>query len=318
MLIVALARWGGVSAKDLGEAWDKLSWRALAAAFAIYAVQYGLRALRFWLLIPPSARPPYVCMLSVTSAYGMAALTLPAKLGEAMYIVYTSKAANLGPAEAIASLVVARLLDFATLFLGFGVACTALELAGVHPEIGWFGPLGGALLVLSIAVFALSARGDVLVRWLTRLTPALGLGRSMGASAILVLVGSLGSALRVAADDGRFWKAAIVSLPMWACVFLFCAVLGRGFGLPHTITIVEASFGASLAILTSLVPVSAFANFGTLETGWVLGFGVLGVSRDLAFATGTGLHVVQVVFAVALGLLGHVGMAMVSRRGPRA
>lgn len=313
-LIVALARWGGVSTKDLGDAWERLSWRALAAAFAIYAAQYGLRALRFWLLIPPLVRPPYTSMLSVTSAYGLAALTLPARIGEATYVVYSSKAGGLGTAEAVASLVVARLLDFATLFLGFGVSCIALDLAGLYPRFGWFGSLGGALLALSIAVFALSARGDLLVRWVAGCTRALGFGRSPRAAWVFDKVDGLGLALRAAAQDGRLWKAATVSLPMWACVFLFCAVLGKGFGLPDTISIADASFGASLAILTSLVPVSAFANFGTLETGWVLGFGVLGVPRDLAFATGTGLHVVQVVFAVALGLVGHLGMAMGSRR----
>jgi hypothetical protein len=64
-----------------------------------------------------------------------------------------------------------------------------------------------------------------------------------------------------------------------------------------------------LAILTSLIPVSAFANFGTLELGWVLGFGVLGIPRDLALATGLGLHAVQLVHIVALGLISHAVLA---------
>jgi hypothetical protein len=49
--------------------------------------------------------------------------------------------------------------------------------------------------------------------------------------------------------------------------------------------------------------------------GWVLGFGLLGVPRDVALATGTGLHLVQLANVVVLGVLGHVGMGLASRRG---
>gem|GEM_PF-3877678 len=72
--------------------------------------------------------------------------------------------------------------------------------------------------------------------------------------------------------------------------------------------------GSSLAILTSLIPVSAFANFGTLELGWVLGFGTLDVLHDLALATGLGPHAVQLVHFVSLGPISHAFLA--SQRNP--
>jgi hypothetical protein len=45
----------------------------------------------------------------------------------------------------------------------------------------------------------------------------------------------------------------------------------------------------------------------------VIGFGTLGVPRDLALATGTGLHLVQLANILVLGLLGHLGMGLFSR-----
>ena len=92
--------------------------------------------------------------------------------------------------------------------------------------------------------------------------------------------------------------------------------VARGLGIGEQVGLAEATFGSALAMVTSLVPLSAFANFGTFEAGWVGGFGLFGVARDTAVATGVGLHVVQLLHVVLLGVLGHVGMALWSRRNP--
>ncbi len=316
VFLAALMAWGGVSLADLAAVWSRASWSSLALAFAVYALQYALRALRFRVLVPPDARPGFACTLSVTAAYGMATLILPAKVGEATFVVYLNRAAGVSASRALAALVVARLLDFAALLFGFGVACVVLWSSGAHAELSWMRPLGPALLLGSALLFGLSARGDLVVRLATALSRSVGLTRHPRGARLIERLTGVGSALREAAQDGRVLRAAALSFPMWACVFVFCAILARGFGLPDTITFAQASFGASLAILTSLIPLSAFANFGTLEAGWVLGFGTFGISRELALATGTGLHLAQLAFAVALGLLGHIGMGLYSRRSP--
>lgn len=313
LLVAALMVWGGVAPAELARAWSAVAWPALAAAFAVYAVQYVLRAWRFHVLVPRAQRPSFACSLSVTAAYGMASLILPAKLGEATFVVYLNRAGRVSGPVALAALVVGRLLDLASLCLGFGAACLALACSGVASRYPWMWPACGVLLGASGVVFALSARGDLLVGLAARVSHFAGLARFERGRKLLARAEELGAALRSAAGEGRLVLAAALSLPMWACVFVFCALLAHGFGLPPSITFAEASFGASLAILTSVVPISAFANFGTLETGWVLGFGLFGVSRELALATGTGLHVAQLVFAVVLGLAGHAGMGLVAR-----
>jgi hypothetical protein len=73
-----------------------------------------------------------------------------------------------------------------------------------------------------------------------------------------------------------------------------------------------------MAMAMTMLPLSAFASFGTLEAGWVVGFGVVGVGRELALATGAGLHLVQLVNAVGLGVVGHVVMGMCARAGTGA
>lgn len=313
VLVAVLMAWGDVDLGELARTWAAIPAADLGLAFALYAVQYALRAWRFHVLVPAEQRPSYVCSLSVTAAYGMATLIVPAKLGEATYVLYLNRAGGVPALTALASLVVGRLLDLATLLLGFGLAALAVGIEGTTPLAGSTG-LGLALVLAGAGGILLAARGDLLValvRWCAAHT---GLERFERGRRLVARCNELGAALRASARGGRLLGAVLLSLPMWACVFAFCAVLAHGFGLPREIGFAEASIGASLAILSSALPLSAFANFGTLEVGWVFGFGLFGVSRELALATGTGLHLAQLAFALALGLAGHLGMGL-SRRG---
>jgi len=316
-LLGALMLLGGIGPRDLLAGLAKLSFRAYAAALGLHVALYALRALRFRLLLPAERRPGFGHLLAITSSYTMAALILPAKIGEATFVVYAGRVAGVPAAEATAVLLVSRLLDVATLALGMSLAALALWATGSWPQLPWLAPLGLLLLPVSIAVFFVSARGDLLVLWIDRGSRLLRLDRTRTGARLLALGDRLAVALRAAGSRQRLYGAALVSLPAWVCLFLFCAILAKGLGLPSEITFSEATLGTGLAITTSLIPLSAFANFGTLEAGWVLGFHALGVGNEVAYATGVGVHLVQLANAVLLGLLGHVGMAIGAGRERR-
>lgn len=313
-LLVPLALWGGVSADDLRATAARLSVETYLSALGLHVALYVLRAIRFHALFPPESKPSAGPFLAVCAAHTLAAFVLPAKIGEATFVLYANRVTRTPASAAVASLVVSRLLDMAVLALGFGIACITLHLWGGYRGIGWFVPVGVALVLVSAGVFVLSSRGDLVVElgaWIAR---RFRLQHTRAGAKLFEKTAALGVSLREAGADGRLVRAVLVSIPIWLVIFLFCAVLARGLGLSSATTLAEATFGASLAIVTSLIPISAFANFGTLEMGWTLGFGVLGVPRDLAVATGLGLHVVQLANVVALGVLGHVGMALAARR----
>ena len=73
---------------------------------------------------------------------------------------------------------------------------------------------------------------------------------------------------------------------------------------------VVTAFGSSLAVFTNLLPINAFAGFGTQETGWVLGFGLLGAPREAALASGLGVHFVQLIDVCLFGILGHLALGL--------
>jgi hypothetical protein len=105
----------------------------------------------------------------------------------------------------------------------------------------------------------------------------------------------------------------------WFGIFSFYLVLARGTGLEVVGGLPEAAFGSSLAVFTNMLPINAFAGFGTQETGWVLGFGLLGAPREAALASGLGAHCVQLVDVCLFGVLGHFALGLLpSARDGRA
>lgn len=316
MLLVPLWAYGGLELADLQNAWNRLTLDALLPALGLYAGMSLLRTVRFRSLIPPAERPRFVPLLGVTSAYTMAATVLPAKIGEATFVLYANRACGVPSASGLAALVVSRLLDLATLAGMFAVTCFALHVSNAYPGIPWFLAVGSLLAAISALCFFLSARGDRLVIFALTIVRWLGLERVRMGRTIVTRSEQVAGALRFAGGEGRLLSATLVSIPIWISIFLFCAVLGRGFGLPPTLSLSELAFGSALAIVTSLIPISAFANFGTLEAGWVIGFEMLGVPRDLGAATGLGLHVVQVGLCIVIGIAGHLIMGFSKRQDP--
>ncbi len=314
VLLVPLFLWGGVDVHDFERTWGKLTVGTYFSALGLHVAMYVLRTLRFQVLLPPEERPPFAPFMAVVSAYSMAAFVLPAKIGEATFVLYSNQVCGVSASSGIAALVVSRLLDLATLSGGFSIACFVLGASHTYPKIGWFVPAGAGLALVSVACFLLSARGDLLLRAVTSVVSKLGIARTGIGRKLLGMGAGVSAALRVAGGGKRLFAATLVSVPIWASIFLFCAVLARGLGLPESTTLAAATFGSSVAILTAQIPISAFASFGTLEAGWVLGFGLLGVPKDVAVATGLGLHIVQLFNVIVIGVIGHLVMGALRKR----
>jgi uncharacterized protein (TIRG00374 family) len=313
LLLALLMLWGNVDAADLWSTWKSLSLDVYLESLAIYVTIYVLRTIRFRILLPAAHRPSFAATFSINAAYQMAALTLPARIGEATFVVNASRVSDVPASEGLAALVVARVLDLATLALGLSIACFALFVSGDYPKLGWLPWCGAGSGLCALLLFLLSARSDYLLSIADRITRAFKLDRFRRGQKLLEITRKTAEALRRAGGRGPLVRSALISLPTWLCVFLFCALIARGLGLPPGTSLAQATLASAFAILMSLVPLSAFASFGTLETGWVLGFGLVGIDAKLATATGLGFHLVQLIDIVLLGVIGHVGMGLASR-----
>lgn len=309
-LLALLFHWGEVSLDSLKGTWRKLPVLVYLEALAVHVTIYALRTARFRVLLPPASRSTFGRVLGVSAAHNLAAYVLPAKTGEATLVLYLKKVCGVPGSEGLASLVVSRLLDLATLFGFLGLGCLYLRTTG-RLEHDWVGPLGGALVLGSAALFVLSARSDWLVPCLVMPVRLLHLGSTRLGAKLVGGATEVSSALRHAGGEGRLVRGALVSIPLWLGVFLFFLILAGGFGLQgEGIGPIESLFGASWAMLANLLPINGFAGAGTQELGWAAGFVQLGVERDVALSTGVGVHLVQLVNVVGMGVLGHLAMAV--------
>lgn len=318
VLLFVLTKLSGLSFGALFGAVGELDSRTYFSALGVHASIYLVRAARFRMLLPRDTRPGLLGVLSTSSAHNLAAYVLPAKTGEASFVVYLRALFGVPASQGLVSLVVSRLLDLTTLlalvavFLGLLIAGGMQSVAFLLPLVPLLalGALVGALFcawphVLSARVVGLlsrvklldGARGGKLRAKLEEVTAALetvSISRPGGAA----LLGG----------------ATAASLVIWLLVFSFYAVLARGAGLPADLSFPEAAFGSSLAVLFNLLPINGFAGFGTQEAGWQIGFSLVGVDSELALSSGVAAHLVQLFNVVVLGVLGHLGLGLLGQR----
>jgi uncharacterized protein (TIRG00374 family) len=315
LLLALLAYWGDVEPAEVVATCRRLPISTWALALAIHCGIYVARSLRFRILLPREQRPGLTPMLAIGAAHNLASYVLPARSGEASLVLYLRGTCGVAPGAAVASLVVSRALDLATLAGALSVVTLYLSFGEHWAVSSTAGMTAGTLLFAATLVFfSVSARGERLVGLVDGLSRLVRLDRTQIGARLHALSAGLADALTRTRGGGRLRASLGLSILMWTGVFLFYAVLARGFGLPEHIGLPEAAFGSSLAIMTNVLPINALAGFGTQETGWVLGFGLLGVDGDAAFATGVGVHLVQLANVVLLGILGHIGMGLIPGR----
>lgn len=314
-LLGLLMAWGGVSPREVWRTLRGLPAWMFALSFSIHLTVYGLRSARYLALIPRARRPGFWSMMSVSAAHNLASYVLPAKSGEATYVLYLKGVCGVPGTVGLASLVASRLYDFAVMCTTLGVATLFLS-HGEHWNLPtWSGlSFAGGILLAGLAFGVLALRGERVMGPLRLFLRTLRLDRTRAGRKLYDFSHRASEALRQARGDTSVPALLSLTALIWVGVFGFYAFLARGFGLPERIGPLEAIFGSGLATLSNILPINAMAGIGTQEAGWVLGFGVLGVERDQAFATGLAVHLVQLFNVVAMGVLGHLTMGLLPRR----
>ncbi len=316
LLLVVLMRWGGVSPRDVHATLRAVPVDVFLFAFGLHLFTYSMRAVRFRILLPSACRPGFRRSLVISAAHNMASYLLPAKTGEASLVVYLHVQGGVPTRHAVATWLVARFLDAATLCLGLASACLFLSSDHRYAALEWLATTSGALFAGAVLFLSLSVRGDLVVRALESPLRWLRLHHWSWGEHLVEQLNNLAVALRNE-PARRLVPALLVSLPLWCSVFGFYFVLCRAMGMPAWVGYAEATFGAALGMLANLLPLNGAAGVGTQELGWVTGFHqFLGVGRDVALSTGLGVHLVQLFNIVVMGVGAHMGMGVMPRVRP--
>jgi uncharacterized membrane protein YbhN (UPF0104 family) len=260
----------------------------LAAALGLYAAATALRGER-WLRLLRHGR----AHLSRSDAYAITTVgymgnnALPARAGDLLKSVLSSREAGTATADGFGTLVAERVLDAAALVLIFAVLVTTLSL-----------PLGLEGWMLAVVGVALLVAGAA----------AAFLGRDNGAGRRLREV-----AARLLAPTRRLWSIAgagllTLSIALWLVEGSVYAVLGAVAGV-H-LSLLDGLYIMALANLVALVP-AAPGYVGTFDAAVILGVRlVAGGTHAAALAYAV---VVRFVLFVPITVVGLV--ALVARYG---
>jgi len=316
-VLAALMWYTGTNPTELFATLGELSPWVYLGALGFHMCTYTLRALRFWLLTPKAMRPRLRRIWVLSGAHNLASYVLPAKTGEASWVIYLRTFTGVPSAPGIAALVVSRLLDAAVLASALSLACVWLAARGGHGNLEEIATYGSPLALIGVTLAAVSIRGDLLVHLLSKSLRWARLHHWELGERLVEKITQVAHAMREASRGHRLGLSALVTIPVWLCIFGFYSMLARGMNIDAAfetpLTFAEAIFGSSLAVLANLLPINGAAGVGTQELGWTTGFLLLGVEESRALTVGLAVHFVQLFNVVTVGFFCHMAMKSMAR-----
>ena len=273
----------------------------LLIAFMLYVGNYFFRSLRFYLLL--EKKISLKDLFTVVCVHNMTNNIFPARTGELSYIYLLKKIHYKKIEEGIASLLIARFLDF--------VSIMVLFLMATH-TIGSFTPATMHLIwiitffMLSlIMLFVMFVYFGKKVPQLFRVIAirlkldnidliSLLLDKTDGTIEKLQLLKNY--------EKTHLLKLIMVSLTIWLLMYSFNFLIVRAMNINLNFLLVV--FATSFAIFTTVLPIQGIGGFGTLESGWVIGFITVGLSKDIAISSGLIYHTIILIYFLLLGIWG--------------
>ena len=283
-------------------------WNLMAVGMGMWIALYMARSARFVLLAPET---PYLHMLCIASVHNFLLRIMPMRTGDLSYGFLMKRAGTAQLGEALLSLLLFRLLDATTVVLYF-----ALSLAFHRGVYLWDRTTGILAAGVALVLFALVAMNlGRLLLWgtgtLRRLCAMVGLGeRPWVHQALGRLDDSVASFSHLSSKV--ILQVSGASLVVWLLTYGTFFVIMRAFSMP--VGVVQTVLGSTAAVVTGFLPIGGLGSFGTLEVGWTAGFFLVGLPESKAASSGFGVSMATFVYTALLGLVGWIGLLLISRR----
>ena len=283
-------------------------WTLMVAGLGMWVLLYMARSARFVLLAP---KTPYLHMLSIAAVHNFLLRIMPMRTGDLSYGFLMKRAGTAQLGEALLSLLLFRLLDATTVVLYFAVSLAFHK--GVYLWDRSTGILAAGVALVGFAMVAMNL--GRLLRWgtsvLRRACQLVGLARRPFVDKALDrLEASVNSFAHV--RPKVILQISGASLVVWLLTYGTFFVIMRAFSMP--VGVVQTVLGSTAAVVTGFLPIGGLGSFGTLEVGWTAGFFLVGLPESKAASSGFGVSMATFVYTALLGLVGWIGLLLISRR----
>ena len=265
-------------------------------SFLFYTIGFGLRALRFRLLLP--TQQPLHHLFPIVLVHYTALNIIPARLGELSYIYLLKKVNNVSTGRSVSNLVLARVFDLMTISLLFLGALFFLNLSSQWLKA--IGVIVGAFLIMAlILLIIVLIYQERCIRIIKKLVSKFGFAHYAITTKILHTIEEISEAFTEIHVKEKAGKVLGVSLLIWISIFSsnYAALLAFQVDL----TFMEVVLSSTCIILLKILPIQIMSGFGIHETTWVLIALELGVSKNVAITAAFGTHVIATIYLCILG-----------------
>lgn len=290
-----------IDIKSLWETINSIPLWGFSGGLLIYLTYYIFLTLRFDMLIH-SQKTPFINLFGITSVHNMLNNLLPARSGELSYIYLMKKRFSLGGSEGVATLLVARLMDFIAIFSYFILA--SLVILKIDSTLVLIVISSAFLLILLLLLLYLQNMVDRLVLFLEK--------TSSGSTSIWSTIAdkgrSVSASIKTMSAGGQYIKSFVLTAFIWGLrnYMLYFIIISMGVDIGFW----QVVFAATAMFIVVSLPLQGIAGFGTLETGWTAGFMFAGLAKETAISTAFSFHMILIVYTVLLGSLGFIFMKL--------
>jgi len=276
----------------------------LALGFALYFTTYFLRAARFKVILGSEAK--YLDLLKVLFIHNMVNQVLPARTGELSYI-YLMEKRNLPINKGISSLALARVFDLVGISLLFLISILVLgELNSTFLNLMLvMSFVVGLTLFMLLCLFLYKKKFIDRVQSLTEL---LRVNKFDFTKRALEKGEEAIEDMKVIKSKHVFLYSTLISMGIWfistILMYLFLSQMDV------MLSIWEGCLGSMVIVITSILPIHSVGGFGTTESVWATIYISLGVSKEMAIASGIGIHLILFMYLLIIGVVGVFLMRM--------
>jgi hypothetical protein len=301
ILLTAATLWfmsRNVRTETIAATFANADWALAGVAFLVYGLVQWLRAWRFALLTTGSVSLPRAVFVSVAFRLNFLNFVIPFRIGELGYPVMMHREYGQAPAEAIGTLLLARVCDLAV------VSALILGLAAWHGVM--VTALGNNLAAIA-ACIALAAPFAFV------LTLKHALGRVKLPAAYERYRAEFSVSARKASGLGMFTCVMVLTLASWLTFGVACIFAANS--VSSAVPPLAAMFGAAAGNLAFALPVNGIAGLGSSQAAWVLAVTWAGCSLEAAVVTALSTYLLTLASALAGGGLAFL-LALIPKSGP--
>lgn len=274
----------------------------LVAGFAFYVCSYFFRALRFYFLLNREIR--LRDLFNIVCVHNMANNILPARTGEFSYIYLLKKSHNKKTGEGIATLFVARMFDFISISLLFLFISVLMirDLPEMIIKVVW---VIAFFMVLSVIfLIILLYFGNSFLNLVRNFFRRLNLERKYFVDYLLKKGEETVESFDNIKNSGKVTVIILIllSFGIWLSLYSLNYILVGAMNI--NLGYFAVLFASTFAILTTVLPIQGIGGFGTLESGWAVGFIAIGLTKEVAISSGFGYHAIVYIYFLVLGCVG--------------